>query len=364
MIDVRSVPLAGTDTMRQGSRWAAMIKAPVACALIAGASCSVTLLSFSAPAGADQVSSLQAQAAQISSEMVLEQLQIGGYQQRYTAAIQRSQQDEHLAAQARAHIQHDQQRIDQDAKALRHAAVAAYMEGGTTANVTPLFTDQQNDGAQSEYQHALIGSVAGAADQLRSDRQSYRVQEASLQQVEAQDQVAQSNAQSMLQQSESTQQQLQQQSVQVTGQLATAVAQQQAEQAAAAAAAVSAAEAKAAAASAAEAKAEAAQSTEVVVGNQTPAASSSTADPALNPFLQCVVQDESGGDYQVVSPNGQYMGAFQFSQPTWNEAASLAGLPALVGVPPNQASPADQNTLAVALYSADGSQPWYDPCSN
>ena len=34
-------------------------------------------------------------------------------------------------------------------------------------------------------------------------------------------------------------------------------------------------------------------------------------DPTLNPFLQCVVQAESGGDYQAVSPNGLYMGVFQ-----------------------------------------------------
>jgi hypothetical protein len=56
------------------------------------------------------------------------------------------------------------------------------------------------------------------------------------------------------------------------------------------------------------------------------------------------------------------MGAFQFSQSTWNEAAQLAGLPGLVGVPPNDASKADQDTLAIALYDADGEQPWYDPC--
>ena len=60
-----------------------------------------------------------------------------------------------------------------------------------------------------------------------------------------------------------------------------------------------------------------------------------TTDPALNPFLQCVVQAESGGNYGAVSPNGLYMGAFQFSQSTWNVAAQDAGLPGLVGMPPN-----------------------------
>jgi hypothetical protein len=76
----------------------------------------------------------------------------------------------------------------------------------------------------------------------------------------------------------------------------------------------------------------------------------------------CVLQAESGGDYQAVSPTGGYMGGFQFSQTTWNHAATLAGLPTLVGVAPYNASPGDQNALAIALYNADGEQPWYDPC--
>ena len=75
-----------------------------------------------------------------------------------------------------------------------------------------------------------------------------------------------------------------------------------------------------------------------------------------------MVQAESGGNYGAVSPSGTYMGAFQFSQPTWNEAAQLAGLPQLIGVPPNQASKADQDTVAIALYNADGEQPWLDGC--
>ena len=58
------------------------------------------------------------------------------------------------------------------------------------------------------------------------------------------------------------------------------------------------------------------------------------------------------------------MGAFQFSQPTWNTAAQAAGRPDLVGVPPNLASKADQDTVAVALYALDGQQPWLgDRCS-
>ena len=100
------------------------------------------------------------------------------------------------------------------------------------------------------------------------------------------------------------------------------------------------------------------------MGAQAPAPSPSAnpypglADPALNAFLTCVVQAESGGNYGVLSPGGYYMGAFQFSQSTWNVAAQAAGRPDLIGVPPNQASKADQDTLAVTLYSLDGERPW------
>jgi hypothetical protein len=92
---------------------------------------------------------------------------------------------------------------------------------------------------------------------------------------------------------------------------------------------------------------------------------SNTVDPTLPPFLQCVVQAESGGDYGAVSPNGLYRGAFQFSQPTWNAAAADANRPDLIGVLPNLASKADQDTLAVTLYALDGEQPWLgDRCSS
>ena len=86
--------------------------------------------------------------------------------------------------------------------------------------------------------------------------------------------------------------------------------------------------------------------------------------PRAPPFLQCVLRVESGGNYGAVSPGGMYMGGFQFSQLTWNEAAQLAGMPQLINVPPNQATPAQQDDLAIALYQADGQQPWDDSCRN
>ncbi|HVX19715.1 MAG TPA: transglycosylase family protein [Acidimicrobiales bacterium] len=320
--------------------------------------CSTASLAPAAPpAGADQVASLQAQAAQIAQAMVLEQLQIGGYQQQYDAEVAKAQQDQQLVDQLETRIAADRARIAHDADQLRDAAVHAYVDAGATAGADPLFGDQATAGARTEYGEVVSGDLNLAVDQLHTDQQALAARQAAQQQAVAADQAAEATARSLLAQSENTQSRLAAQNAQVHGQLAEAVAEQQAAQAQAAAAAIKTAQAQAARS--------AATPSEIVVGTAAPAAAPAGGgtDPALNSFLQCVVQHESGGDYQIVSPTGKYMGAFQFSQSTWNVAARLAGRPTLVGVPPNQASKADQDTLAVALYNADGEQPWYDPCN-
>jgi resuscitation-promoting factor RpfB len=67
---------------------------------------------------------------------------------------------------------------------------------------------------------------------------------------------------------------------------------------------------------------------------------------------------ESSGNYSVVSSNGMYFGAYQFSSSTWNGLASQVGRGDLVGVQPNLAAPGDQDAMAQALYARDGSSPW------
>lgn len=66
---------------------------------------------------------------------------------------------------------------------------------------------------------------------------------------------------------------------------------------------------------------------------------------------------ESGGDYSILNPNGLYRGAYQFSQSTWDWVAG-GHYPALVGVDPAQASPADQDKMAFKLYEVGGWQHW------
>lgn len=80
-------------------------------------------------------------------------------------------------------------------------------------------------------------------------------------------------------------------------------------------------------------------------------------------FLACVRARESGGDYRIVDRSGNYMGAYQFAQSTWDNVASRAGRGDLVGVRPNLASPADQDAIALATLALAGRSPWGGLCS-
>jgi hypothetical protein len=81
-----------------------------------------------------------------------------------------------------------------------------------------------------------------------------------------------------------------------------------------------------------------------------------------DPFLACVRQRESSGNYGAVNPAGPYLGAYQFLQSTWNVTASHAGRSDLVGVPANVASAYDQDEMAWALYQWQGPGPWGGGC--
>jgi hypothetical protein len=80
-------------------------------------------------------------------------------------------------------------------------------------------------------------------------------------------------------------------------------------------------------------------------------------------FLSCVRQRESGGNYGVYNAGGSgAAGAYQFLQGTWDGIAASVGRTDLIGVDPAQASPADQDAMAQALYAQQGSAPWGGGC--
>jgi len=332
----------------------------LAAALFAGGA--VTAVAFGGTASADQVSNLNAQAKRIAQELVEEQLQSDAFAQQYSVASVRVADDQRAIAATQRQIATDRRQIDAGLRRVRHLAITAYVMDGSVSSPTAagLFAeDVSTVQTADEYATVAVGNLEDALDALHTSQRAAASQQLALVGQSARDRAAQAQQASYLSQANASVAQLASVQAQAKGQLANAVAAQDAALSRAAVTAVVTAQRSGAGRS-------------PPTGTGSPATApvvadipSPTTDPALNPFLQCVVQAESGGNYQAVSPNGLYMGAFQFSQATWNYAAEAAGLSYLVGVPPNRASKAAQDTVAVALYALDGERPWLgDRCSS
>jgi len=80
-------------------------------------------------------------------------------------------------------------------------------------------------------------------------------------------------------------------------------------------------------------------------------------------FLACVRHRESRGNYSAADPTGTFLGAYQIYQGGWDSVAASVGRHDLVGVPPNLASPADQDEIARAMLASHGRRPWGGSCS-
>jgi peptidoglycan hydrolase CwlO-like protein len=93
-----------------------------------------------------------------------------------------------------------------------------------------------------------------------------------------------------------------------------------------------------------------------------PPPSGGGASPHHNdPFLVCTRARESSGNYSINTGNGYY-GAYQFLPATWDSVAVHIGRMDLVGVLPSNASVADQDNIAWALYQWQGKAPWGGRC--
>jgi hypothetical protein len=331
------------------------------------------------PAGADSIGNLQTEAATVAQRLVLEQLQVDAARQETSVASAEVSADAEAITQLGQQLAADQRDLAQHLHVVQSQAIQSYIDSGadSSSSDTTLFAGgSARAQAASEYASLAVGNITTQMDQLHTAQHALQAQESALQARQAQDRADQARQSAALDQADAAAGALQAQQAQVTGQLAAAVSAQQAAQAQAAAAAVAKAPKHTAPTTTSATIATQAPTTVTTPsggsgGTPTPTAPASNGDPypnlpdpVLNAFLTCVVQAESGGDYSVVSPNGLYMGAFQFSQPTWNTAASAAGLGLLVGVPPNEATRAEQDTVAVTLYTLDGQQPWLgDRCS-
>jgi hypothetical protein len=86
---------------------------------------------------------------------------------------------------------------------------------------------------------------------------------------------------------------------------------------------------------------------------------------ARDPFLVCTRFYESvfAGGYGAKSPGGQYRGAYQFDQITWDAVARHLGRYELVGVDPATVAPWTQDLLAYTLYEWQGASHWNYRCN-
>jgi hypothetical protein len=357
---------------RGGLRTRRIVSNALLCGLVAAGSLTVVLAPTTA--GADQIGSLKAQARAVAQQLVQEQLQIDAYQQQYSVASAKVAADARAIAQTGQQIDQDEQQFNGDTKKVRELAINSYMNGGElTGSDAALFAGNAEEvQSANEYDSIATGNIDSALSALQSAQDALTARQAALAQQQSRDQSDQTQQSSSLSQADASQRQMELVQSRVTGQLANALAAQASAEDAAAAKAVAAAQKVgkrgpghgAPSGTGAPFGAGAANGSGAGAGATLGAPAVSLPDPALNPFLQCVVQAESRGNYQAVSPNGLYMGAFQFSQPTWNLAALASALSILVNVPPNEASKAEQDTLAVTLFSLDGQRPWLgDRCS-
>ncbi|MGH8996072.1 MAG: transglycosylase family protein, partial [Acidimicrobiales bacterium] len=266
--------------------------------------------------------------------LIQEQLQVDALQHQDEALSIRVQQDNTAISAIEGQIHADQKKVRHDHGRLAEEAVSSYVNAGSVSlNQTLLLFSGGRAAAANriEYESVAIGNTTETLALLHTDQVQLQATQTSLTARTQQDESARSAAATATARARQVASELAAKQAQVTGQLAVAITANRTNQA------------------------QVAVASRAVVGG-------AVTDPALPAFLQCVLQRESGGNYGAVSSDGLYRGGFQFAQGTWNQAAQLAGLPQLVGEPPNDASKADQDTLAIALYNADGQRPWLDGC--
>ena len=226
------------------------------------------------PAAGDQLSSLQAQASQIESQIQATGMRISALGQQYDQAESKIEGLQEQIATTQAKIAVTQRHVSSDRNTLRVAAVNAFVNDGEAASENPLFASNQKTlGAQQEFNQVAEGDLGTAVSNLHTAQAQLSSQKSSLQASKQQASAAAASASASQQQAQQEQSQQNAALSQAKGQIATIIAQQQA---AAAAAAAAAAQAKMQAAAQAQAQAQQQAAKAGTTGNSdTPATSTS-----------------------------------------------------------------------------------------
>lgn len=186
------------------------------------------------PAAADTLSSAEAQAALITSQLTIDQQKLDTTSEQYDAAQQELQQVGQQISQIEAGVARDRAQVGSDTANLRQEAVDSYMSGTTDSDLQPLFSSGgEQASVAGEYQSVASGDISGAIDALNVAQTHLATQQSQLQSAQDQDQVALDQANSARESAQSTVTDQEATLSQVKGQIATLVAQRQAAQLAA-----------------------------------------------------------------------------------------------------------------------------------
>jgi peptidoglycan DL-endopeptidase CwlO len=207
------------------------------------------------PASADQISDAKAQAAAVGAKLNAEQQQIQTLTGQYNAADFRLSQLNAQIAQSQAQLAQDQAEVAKDQGQLRTQAVNDYVTGGSSSQLTQMFSSDNNAAAiRSEYSAIATGNITNTVDSLHTAQSHLQTEQNALQQQQSQATTARDAISSSKTQADALEAQYSSQYNGANATVQNLIAQQKA---AAAAAAQAAANAKLAAAQAAQAAAQA-----------------------------------------------------------------------------------------------------------
>jgi peptidoglycan DL-endopeptidase CwlO len=228
---VTDVEIPSTVPSSQQTRW------PRRAVLVAGAVVTVLagLLDVSLrPAGADSLSSAQAQAAQITSQLAADQTRLDTTSQQYDAAQQQLQQIDGQISQIRSTLSQDKTQVSTDTTNLRQQAVSSYTSGTAQGDLGTLFNSGSEQAAVAgEYRSVASGDISGTIDALSVAQSHLATQQNQLQSAQSQAQAAVSQASAAQKAAQETIANQQATLARVKGEIGTLVAQRQAAQAAA-----------------------------------------------------------------------------------------------------------------------------------
>jgi cell wall-associated NlpC family hydrolase len=186
------------------------------------------------PAAGDAISNAKAKAAQIQAELSAAQNRQSALSQQFDAASYKLETINANIAKTQATITADAQQVSTDRSTLSKAAINSYVNDGSAAAQSPLFSNDQTAGAADEYSKIALGDIDLAVANLHTAQNLLAAQKAQLANQHDQAQAAVNVEQAAINANDAAVAQENSALAQENGQIKALIQQQQAEAAAAA----------------------------------------------------------------------------------------------------------------------------------